>query len=274
MFSNRHNSENYRSPDGKWVLKLEMEGFSTSKESLLQEQLLCKNIYSLGISTPQVGELVEVDGRMGLVYECIPNKMSVSRCVGRDPQNIELYMKIFAENCKVLHGMNCDTKRFQCIESRYKEYLNSSSLFNDDVKARIYEIMDRTPKLKACLHGDLQTGNLLLNENGAYFIDIGSFAYGNPLYDLGCYYNFTHYAPNEFLLAAHYMDATLMRKCWDFFAKYYFDADSPEKLKVVDKLIKPYALTTMVFFDHVKPSGRAHETLVLLLERVLKDLEC
>ncbi len=116
MFSNRHNSENYNSPDGKWMLKLGFPGFCSSREDLLREQDMCKKVFALGVPTPQVGEIVEVDGRLGLVYERIVGKKSISKCVGQDLPNLERYMKIFAESCKKLHATQCGENDFESIE--------------------------------------------------------------------------------------------------------------------------------------------------------------
>ena len=69
MFSDRHNSENYNSPDGKWMLKLGFPGFCSTKEELLREQAICRKVFALGIPTPQVGEIVEQNGRLGVLVQ-------------------------------------------------------------------------------------------------------------------------------------------------------------------------------------------------------------
>ena len=129
--------------------------------------------------------------------------------------------------------------------------LEESKMFPENVKEFARKLIKETPKVSRCLHGDLQTGNLIVNDNGAYFIDLGEFACGNPLYDLGCYYYFCHYLPDDFLLATHYMNAAMMRKCWDVFAKFYFGADTLEKLATVDAQVKPYVLFPILDFEHL-----------------------
>lgn len=273
MFSNRHNSENYNSPDGKWMLKLGFPGFCSSHEDLLREQEMCKKVFALGIPTPQVGEIVEVDGRLGLVYERIVGKKSISKYVGQDLPNLERYMKTFAENCKKLHSTHCNEGDFECIESRYSRYLNSSKFFTGTLAESLRKILAETPKRNTCLHGDLQTGNLIVNDVGAYFIDLGEFSCGNPLYDLGCYYYFCHYLPDAYLLQAHYMDAATMLRCWKTFVTYYFGVETDAEIAAVDCRVKPYALFTVLNFEHLMAEDGNIENLQKVLQLVLKDVE-
>ena len=272
MFSNRHNSENFNSPDGKWMLKLGFPGFCSTKEELLREQDICRKVVSLGIPTPRVGDIVEQDGRLGLIYERIDGKCSISKCVGEDPERLEEYIKIFADNCKKLHSTSCAPGAFQDAEEKYSRLLDSSKMIVGDVAEYARQLIKDTPKVLRCLHGDLQTGNLIINDNGAYFIDLGEFACGNPLYDLGCYYYFCHYLPDDFLLAAHYMDAATMRKCWIAFAKYYFGADSPEILSLVDARVKPYVLFPILDFEHLLAESENLKYLEMNFQVAKKDL--
>lgn len=273
MFSNRHNSENYNSPDGKWMLKLGFPGFCSSREDLLREQSMCKKVYALGIPTPQVGEIVEVDRRLGLVYERIVGKKSISKCVGENLQNLESYMKTFAESCKKLHSTQCNEGDFESIESRYLRYLETSKFFTGKLADALRKILAETSKQSTCLHGDLQTGNLIVNNTGAYFIDLGEFSCGNPLFDLGCYYYFCHYLPDAYLQAAHYMDAASMLRCWKAFAKYYFGAETEDALAAVDSRIKPYALFTVLNFEHLMTEDANLDNLKKVLQLVLNDVK-
>ena len=272
MFSNRHNSENYNSPDGKWMLKLGFPGFCSTKEELLREQDICRKVVSLGIPTPHVGDIVEQDGRLGLIYERIVGKRSISKCVGEEPEKLEKYIKIFAENCKKLHTTSCNPCTFQDAEEKYLRLLEESKMFPENVKAFVRNLVKNTPKVSRCLHGDLQTGNLILDDKNAYFIDLGEFACGNPLYDLGCYYYFCHYLPDDFLLATHYMNAVMMRKCWDVFAKFYFGADTPEKLATVDAQVKPYVLFPILDFEHLMAEDANLKYLEMNFQVAKRDL--
>ncbi len=272
MFSNRHNSENYNSPDGKWMLKLGFPGFCSTKEELLREQDICRKVVSLGIPTPHVGDIVEQDGRLGLIYERIVGKRSISKCVGENPEHLEDYIKVFAEHCKKLHSTSCIPGMFQDAEEKYSRLLEQSKMFPENVKVFARNLIKETPKVSRCLHGDLQTGNLIVDDNDAYFIDLGEFACGNPLFDLGCYFYFCHYLPDDFLLATHYMNAAMMHKCWDVFAKHYFGADTPEKLTAVDARVKPYVLFPILDFEHLMAEDANLKYLEMNFQVARKDL--
>lgn len=150
--------------------------------------------------------------------------------------------------------------------------LDESKMFPQNVKDYARNLIKETPKVSRCLHGDMQTGNLIINDNGAYFIDLGEFACGNPLYDLGCYFYFCHYLPDDYLLAAHYMNAASMHKCWDVFAKYYFGADTPEKLASVDARVKPYVLFPILDYEHMMAESENLKYLEMNFQVAKKDL--
>lgn len=251
MFSNRHNSENYNSPDGKWMLKLGFPGYCSTKEELLREQNVCRKVLSLGIRTPQVGELVEFEDRLGLIYERIVGKRSISKCVGEEPEKREHYIKIFADEARHLHSTVCAAGDFENVEERFMRLLDSSKIVRGEVATFARNLLEKTPKTMTCLQGDFQTGNIILNENGAYFIDLSEFAYGNPLYDLGCYYFFCHYVPDAFLLATHYMDSKGMRLCWDAFLKFYYQTEDPKELEALDMKVKPYVIFSVLNIEHI-----------------------
>ena len=251
MFSNRHNSENYYSPDGKWMLKLGFPGYCSTKEELLREQAICRKVLSLGIRTPQVGELVEYGDRLGLIYERVVGKKSISKCVGEEPEKRAQFMKIFADEARHLHSTECAAGDFENVEDRFLRLLDSSKIVRGEVAAFAHKLLKETPKTMTCLQGDFQTGNLILNENGTYFIDLSEFAYGNPLYDLGCYYFFCHYVPDDFLLATHYMDSKGMRLCWDEFLKFYYKTEDPKELEALDMKVKPYVIFSVLNIEHI-----------------------
>ena len=87
------------------MLKLGFPGYCSTKEELLREQNVCRKVLSLGIRTPQVGELVEFEDRLGLIYERIVGKRSISKCVGEEPEKREYYMKIFADEARLTYAL-------------------------------------------------------------------------------------------------------------------------------------------------------------------------
>ena len=273
MFSNRHNSENYISPDGKWMLKLGVSDSDVSRELLEREQAKSAKVAALGIPVPKIDRLVQVGNRCGLIYEYIPDKASISKCVGTHPEQMETCMKLFAEKCKLLHATQCDTTAFPSASQVYRSYFSTTTIFDDIAKEKVQTILDNTPNVATCLHGDLQTGNMIVNGNGAYFIDLGSFSYGSPLFDLGNFYHFAFYAPEAYLKKAHYMDRSTMAKCWSIFAKYYFGAETPEALESVNQKVKPYALVPILYFEHCLRAAGREASMKPVLEQVLNDLE-
>ena len=68
------------------------------------------------------------------------------------------------------------------------------------------------------------------------------------------------------------MDAATMRKCWIAFAKYYFGADSPEILSLVDARVKPYVLFPILDFEHLMAESENLKYLEMNFQVAKKDL--
>ena len=68
------------------------------------------------------------------------------------------------------------------------------------------------------------------------------------------------------------MNAASMRKCWDVFAKYYFGADSPEKLSSVDARVKPYVLFPILDYEHMMAESENLKYLEMNFQVAKKDL--
>ena len=80
------------------------------------------------------------------------------------------------------------------------------------------------------------------------------------------------YLPDDFLLATHYMNAAMMRKCWDVFAKFYFGADTPKNLATVDVQVKPYVLFPILDFEHLLAESKNLKYLEMNFQVTKKDL--
>lgn len=238
QFSERAYSRSYKSQDGKLMLKL-----ATNEEAIISalknEYRISKLANELGVPSPKVLDMVQADdGSLGVIYEYVPNKLSFSRAISQDPDNIEMYMESFAQVVKKFHSIEANTDILPSFESKMLSGLKRTHIFTEAEKERILSEYETLPKGTKCLHTDMQLSNAVFSKEGCYIIDLGLMCYGNPLIDVGTMYCLSHFLNEELTQALFHMNQETLLKCWKLYAKYYFDT---ENIDEVEAFIKPYA---------------------------------
>lgn len=152
-----------------------------------KEYTVSKHVEELGFKIPKAIELVSVDGNIGIIYERINNKISFSRMLTNDKNNIPYCAKEMAIYGRKVHTTASIPEYFKNYKDVVKEYIKKLD-FSDDVinllNKKIVSIKDEN----TCLHGDFQPGNFLEACGSTYMIDLGNFSYGNHMFDIGSLY--------------------------------------------------------------------------------------
>lgn len=224
--------------DPRFMLKL----YNTSKplDFITSELERAKKVYDLGIPSPKPGVLVTDGERYGIRFERILNKRSFSRAVGDDPsdENIRFRAREFAKMCKLLHGTECPDGMFENVKDVYKRDLKYS-FFSDEEKKKVAEFIDSVPDARTAIHGDLQFSNAITDGTNNYFIDLGDFACGNPLFDLGMVLMCCKYSDDAFIEEVFHMKKATSTKFWEHFVPEYFDGKmTPDQ---AEKMLRPFA---------------------------------
>ena len=194
----------------------------------LDEMLLARKVYALGIPTPEPGEYVVTDdGRYGILFRRITGKKSFSRATADHPENVKEYAETFAGMCLDLHAKHVDTTQFESVKARYFHLLEESPFFTPAEKDRIGRFISDAPDTDMAIHGDLQFSNAIFVGDHRYFIDLGDFK------------------------ETFHMPKALAGKFWEHFAPAYFGSDRP--LKDIEEEILPYAgLKTLIIERDMK----------------------
>ena len=212
----------------------------------LDEMLLARKVYDIGIPSPEPSEyVVTEDGRYGILFHRIPNKVSYSRAIGDHPENVKQYAEEFAQICHQLHATHIDTTQFENVKDRYHKLLAENPFFTADEKEKLSRFIDSVPDTDTAIHGDLQYSNVVFTECQRYFIDLGDFCYGNPLFDLGMVYLCSNLSDASFIKETFHMEKATAIKFWEAFASAYFGKD--RSLKDIEAEIRPFAgLKTLI----------------------------
>ena len=258
------NGESYdHRTDPSVMLKLYLPG---RIQQPLDEMNLARKVYQIGIPTPEPGEyVVTEDGRYGIRFHRIIGKKSYSRATADEPERVAEFAAEFATMCKRLHNTHVDSTQFEDVKDRYYRLLEQNPFFTTAEKDRISRFIADVPDADIALHGDLQYSNAIFAGDRRYFIDLGDFCYGHPLFDLGQVYVCCDLSSEDFIRETFHMPKSLSKMFWDCFVPVYFGADRP--LKDIEQEVLPFAglKTLIIERDMGKPMPEFRAALKPLL---------
>ena len=205
----------------------------------LDEMLIARKVFAAGIPTPEPGDYVTDGVRYGIRFRRIRGKQSYARAVGDHPEDVVRYAGEFADMCRKLHATHVDTTAFECVKDRYARQLEANPFFSSAEKDRLLRFIMDAPDTDTAIHGDLQFGNAIFVGDERYFIDLGDFCYGYPLFDIGMVYCTAFISEPGFVREAFHMEQETAVLFWRAFAAAYFGTDRP--LRDIEEEVRPYA---------------------------------
>ena len=237
-------SYNHKS-DPDIMLKMYFRNF----EAAALELELAQKVYAMGIPTPEPGDLVTDGKQVGIRFRRLEGKRSYSRACGDEPERVEEYAREFAQLCKNLHAIHVDTTRFESVKDRLYAMLEANPDFTPEQKTKIHDFIAAAPDTDTAIHGDLQFSNGIFTEKDGvrtpYFIDLGDFCYGYPMFDIGMVYLCCCLNDESWTMMQYHMSNAAAARFWDAFAQEYFGADAD--MDAIMKEVKIYAgLKTLI----------------------------
>ena len=198
-----------------------------------------------GVPTPLVGEEIRAGDKHGIIFERARNKKSIARLIADDPDNIERYATIFADMFLKLHATPCAKDLVDPVAERLKATVDQIDFLTEEQHRQADAILDAIEPRDTCLHGDPHVGNMIVGDNGPQFIDLGSFSYGNPLFDLSMTYMECSLlcdvgdVSEEMISRNFHITPATLKRFWKLFAKRYFDAQTPARVEEVENMLAP-----------------------------------
>ena len=244
LFGGGANGESYdHKADPSIMLQLYFPG---KIQQPLDEMMLARKVYEMGIPTPEPGEYVQTeDGRFGIRFKRILGKKSYSRATGDEPEKVAQFAAEFAQMCRQLHSTHVDTAKFENVKDRYYRLLAANPFFTNAEKSKLERFIADVPDEDTAIHGDLQYSNAIFAGDKRYFIDLGDFCWGNHLFDVGMVYLCCYLSDEDFIRETFHMPKSLAMKFWDCFVPEYFGPGM--SLREAEELIRPFAgLKTLI----------------------------
>ena len=151
-------------------------------ESIENEARIARAIYESGLPVPEVGEMVHMNDRHGLIYQRITGP-SMFRLGQQKPWNIPRYMRRAAELHIQIHSRtisaNLPSQR-ELLERNIHQAVGLPS----HLRSKALAALEALPDGNQLCHGDFWAGNILITPPGEVIIDWNRASHGNPLADL------------------------------------------------------------------------------------------
>jgi uncharacterized protein (TIGR02172 family) len=138
-------------------------------------------IVAAGIPTPAVGEIVEINGRRGIVYE---RAQGVSML-----QDLNTHPWMIFKHARALADLQAQFQQLSIpgLYSYHKALGNTirrAPHISEAERAKVLDLLETLPDGKTLCHGDFHPGNVIISPQGPIVIDWMTAASGSPWADI------------------------------------------------------------------------------------------
>ncbi len=163
-----------------WVLKLYFARFDSGTAEF--ERRIAAAICATGLPVPAAGEIVNVNGREGLLYQkCEGEPMGED--LAKHPWRIVSYARTLAELHAEMHAkpMQADIPP---LRRRLEYKIRDAKPLPENLRTAALKALERMPDGDCLCHGDFHLGNIMLSQPEPTIIDWIDASIGSPLADV------------------------------------------------------------------------------------------
>ena len=145
------------------------------------EARIARAVYEAGIPSPEAGEIVEVEGRRGLLYERLEG-ISMLQDMNARPWMLWNHARSLAELHLKVHAQS--TTGLPSYKERLDYDIRNSEHLSEELKSRAMALLKVLPGGTNICHGDYHPANVLITERGPVVIDWMTASTGSPWTDV------------------------------------------------------------------------------------------
>ena len=147
-----------------------------------KEFAITRAVHAAGLPVPSVHELVEVDGRKGIVFERVDGRSMFGQVVAR-PWQLFAAARQLAELHAQLHAIKAPAE-LPTLREQVSGWIDAAAELSTAEKEELRRCLATLPDGDALCHGDFHPANILLSARGPIIIDWSSATRGQPLGDV------------------------------------------------------------------------------------------
>ena len=151
-------------------------------EDIEYERSMAQAVHASGVKTPAVGELIQIQGRHGLIYERVAGQ-SMLTVLLHSPWTVLKYSRLLASLHAQMHECVFDAD-IPAQQERIRNKIKYAEALTASLKTSLLGALDSLPQGDRVCHGDFHPGNVLVSGKEVTIIDWIDASRGNPLADL------------------------------------------------------------------------------------------
>ena len=203
------------------------------------EKSLSKKAFVMGIPTAISYDIVEADGRKGVVYELIKSK-TLGELIRTDRARFDEYMEMYVEICKKVGSIHTNDPEIPSFKEANRADIANITGITEEERAYLHRFLDLIPDGDTCIHGDLNINNIMVQDGECCLIDMGELSTGIPMFDLSRITFSMVYAttaPGTFN-SFYKMPSEKVTEVYEKFFRRYFGCDTAEEAEKTDPQVK------------------------------------
>jgi uncharacterized protein (TIGR02172 family) len=155
-----------------------------TERGVQREARIARAVHAAGLPVPSVGEIVEIDGRLGLAYERVEGIPMGNVMVSRPWRLVRLARRLAELHAK-MHAVE-GIEGLPSQRERLANKIQQARSLGSGLQEAALRALGRMPEgNRLCLcHGDFHPWNVLLTDDRAVVIDWPDATGGNPLADV------------------------------------------------------------------------------------------
>lgn len=242
------------------VVKLLLEGFERYAE---KEMLATQAAFDAGLPVPAVGELVEIEGRRGIVLERIdgPSMMDI---IQERPWRIARMARLWGELHVQIHSHEAEA--LPSLRGRLESRIRDGTGLPPPMLDGVLDALDILPDGDTVCHGDFHPDNIIMSPRGPVIIDWVDASMGQAVADIARSWLLARFAvlPVRIGTVQRWLITAMRAWSWSTYLKRY-----RELRPFLDKELEDWKLVIAAArLEEGIPEER--EPLVAFIEAVLR----
>jgi uncharacterized protein (TIGR02172 family) len=161
------------------ILKLFNQGIS--RDTVEHETNITRYVHSAGLPVPAVGEIIEIEGRFGMVQECVVG-FSMLEALTQRPWRYQSLARQLAELQAEMHAYR--VPELPSLGERLARKISRAEKLPDNVRRAALKALESLHEDDRLCHGDFHPGNILLTKRGPVIIDWTDASHGRTILDV------------------------------------------------------------------------------------------
>lgn len=223
--------------DDETIIKLY---YSNADPAFIEhEKSFSKKAFVMGIPTAISYDIVEADGRKGVVYELIKSK-TLGELIRADRSKTDEYVAMYVEICKKVASIHTNDPEIPPFKDINRADIANITGITEEERSYLHRFLDLVPDGDTCIHGDLNINNIMVQDGECCLIDMGELSTGIPMFDLSrilfsmVYANTASGTFNGF----YKMQSEEVAEIYNKFFRSYFGCDTVEEAEKTDPQVR------------------------------------